>query len=55
MTADSANDRDPAATAAETDAAQRADRAWSLRVYGLVLLSFVLWVVALVILQRTYS
>jgi hypothetical protein len=54
MTTDSANDRALDA-AAETDADDRADRAWSLRVYGLVVLSFVLWVVALVILQRTFS
>jgi hypothetical protein len=53
MTAESDNDCSTAD--AESDADARADRAWSVRVYSLVALSFVLWVVALLILQRTYS
>ena len=32
-----------------------ADRAWSLRVYTFVVLSFVLWVALLIVLQRTFS
>jgi hypothetical protein len=35
--------------------AERTDRAWSVRVYGVVVLTFLLWVALLVVLQRTFS
>jgi hypothetical protein len=55
MTAEPANDGSSATADVKTDADARADRAWSLRVYSLVVASFVLWVVVLLILQRTFS
>lgn len=55
MTNESAPDDAASTATADPDAAAQADRAWSLRVYSFVLLSFVLWVVALVVLQRTFS
>ena len=53
--ASSGVDSDELSAAQAQADAQRADRAWGLRVYGSVVFSFFLWVALLIVLQRTFS